>query len=266
MPPALEDPILIDYGINASTCARIRSATDRPEIGLHTVYLNFFRPQEGLSNLVRQLHDQLKSDERILVFFTSTREADVFAESTGCAVYHSKLPDAARSKVLNLEKWDQGILKVMACSPAMAQGVDRANVRFVVIYKPGLSLQTVMQMTGRAGRDGRESHVFFVEYGQNIPPRNPDDHRLLHELGQVVHEKMCKVFLTTKFMDGETLAYRCKDRPGRVPCSFCKPDSEIHLLAKAAVQDPPPTPAVERNRARWCQEKGKQVEVSWQSF
>jgi len=199
-----------------------------------------------------------------LVFFTSTQETNTFAESTSCTVYHSKLPDAARSKASNLEKWNQGILRVMACSPAMAQGVDQSKVRFVVIYKPGLSLQTVMQMAGRAGRDEQESHVFFVKYGQNIPPRNPADHRLLHELGQVVHERACKVFLTTKLMDRKALAYHCKHRPSRVPCSFCKPDGEVHLLAKAAAQDPPSAPPVEQNPSQSSQEKGKQVEVSWQ--
>ena len=104
--------------------AFIRSGTDWPEIGLHTVQLDPLLPEEALSHLVHALKGRLEEDERMLVFFGSCMLAGVFAKKSCCAVFHSHLPACGNTKAYNLNKWDKGEATVMACTSAFTSGVD----------------------------------------------------------------------------------------------------------------------------------------------
>lgn len=222
-----------------NSTAFVRSTTDRPEIGLHTIQLSPLMPDEALTHLVHALQGRLKQQERMLVFFNSCDLTDAFAEKNHYAAFHSNLPASGNTKAYNLDMWDRGETTVMACTSAFASGVDRPNIRFVVIYKPRYGLMTIMQMAGRAGRDGTESHVFFAtpeKQGPSFP--NPKDTQMTWELGQLIHEKTCKVYQSMFHMDGETLAQKCSDSPMQVPCDICCPDGEMQRFALDAVKNP----------------------------
>ncbi|KAG2111476.1 hypothetical protein DEU56DRAFT_919981 [Suillus clintonianus] len=236
--------------------AQFRSSTNRPEIGMHVVPVQPIIAQQSLGRLVCALNGLLDDDERILVFFCSQVEAETFAVLHKCAVYHSNLWANGNTKAYNLDLWDRGESKVMACTTAFAQGIDRSKVRFVVIFKPAYGLVVNNQMLGRAGRDGRESHVFFVSDVTGIASfkgskRNQDE--CLLELDRVVHGPECRRYTNTVCMDGVDLATRCNQEPRGVPCDICDPDSPMQQFAiqalsqeqtsishTPAVQAPPP--------------------------
>lgn len=117
-------------------------------------------------------------------------------------------------------------------------GIDRPNVRFIVIFKPSLSLITTMQMVGRAGRDGRESHVFFAPTENDAPSFRVDGPAMPWELGQLVYKKEGRVHQAVCYMDGEELARPCRRRPSQVPCDVWNPDGELHKLAMETVKHP----------------------------
>ena len=238
-PPRFESTLLSRYQLRVGSTAFVRSRTDRPELGFHTVQLEPLLPEEALSHLVQALKGRLKKDEKMLVFFCATALADAFSEKHRCAVFHSRLPKDGNTKSYNLARWDNEEAAVMACSSAFASGVDRPNVRFIVIYNPQYNLMTTMQMAGRAGRDGKESHVFFATpetQGATFRERrNPD---MPWELGQLVHEKQCRVYQSTLYMDGAALARKCSASPSQVPCDVCRPDGEMHTFALNAVKNP----------------------------
>jgi hypothetical protein len=238
-PPCLEKRLLRNYKLDMGSTAFIRSGTGRPEIGLHTVQLDPLLPEEALSHLVHALKGRLEKDERMLVFFESCALAGAFSEKSRCAVFHSRLPASGNTKSYNLSIWDEGETTVMACTSAFASGVDRPRVRFVVIHSPRHSLTTTMQMAGRAGRDGKESHVFFATaetQGASFPDGgNPD---MPWELGQLVHRKQCRAYQWALYMDGEALARECSRSPMQVPCDVCDPGGEMHTFALNAVKNP----------------------------
>lgn len=228
------------YRIKSADAAFLRTATNHPEIGLHSIYLGSLLPDDALQHLVCGLHTKLKENERMLVFFPSCEDADVFAEKLSCAVFHSKLPDQGNTKDFNLARWDAGETLVMACTSAFGAGVDRPNVRFIVIYNPSYNLQQTMQMVGRAGRDGRPSHAFFATSQQAAPSKwkKKKTTNLRKELGKVVYGKDCRVYEASLHMDGELLARRCEEIPNQICCDVCEPDSEMHLFAVRAVAYP----------------------------
>ena len=97
---------------------------------------------------------------------------------------------------------------------------------------------TMMQMAGCAGRDGKESHVFFATteiQGASFPDvGNPD---MPWELGRLVHKKQCRVYQLTLYMDGEALARKCSES-AQDQCNVCHPDGTMHRFTFNAVKNP----------------------------
>lgn len=241
-PPSLQDYLLKKFKLEARHTAFIRGPTNRPEIGLHTLRIASPRDFETLGRLVFALMGRLAPEERMLVFFNNCTDAQNFATEHGFAYYHSQCEDNDAEKGHNLSLWDGGRTKVMACTSAFGAGVDRSHVRFVVMLDPIYTLTGALQMAGRAGRDGRESHVFFV--GSGKAPSSPKDRdgNMAWELGQLVHGRECKVFWAMRHMDGSDFARRCRDLPGQVRCDRCDPASEVHEFARVAMEPLAPSP------------------------
>lgn len=156
-----------------------------------------------------------------------------------CAVFHSELPILqGNTKAENLARWDRGDTQVMACTTAFAQGVDRSSVRFVVIAGVEYGLLVVNQMSGRAGRDGREAHTFYLTQTTSLCSfESEKDYHCIKGLDDVLFSKDCRRYTSIKCMDGRGFAYRCKDRTYAVRCDICDPTSTMHLFALRAIKD-----------------------------
>lgn len=236
-PPVLQQRLLDPYNMTKENTALIRSPTNRQEIGLHTIPVN---GAAGLQSLVHALAKRLKAQERMLIFFNSCDEAERFSTKNQCPVFHSKLLKGDNGKEFNMQLWQNGVSKMMACTSAFGAGVDKPNVRFVVIHKPTYSLMSVLQAAGRAGREGGESHVFFTTT-QKAGPSSPScrsDVDMSWQLSQLLYGDRCKVYQAMECMDGKALARECRQMLNQVHCDICSPDGEIHKLALHAAQNP----------------------------
>jgi superfamily II DNA helicase RecQ len=125
-----------------------------------------------------------------------------------------------------------GDSKMMACTSAFRVGVDRPNVRYVVIHSPKYNFLSLLQVVGRAGRDGTESHVFFTTTGKAGPStQSHAEVDMRWQLDQLLCADRCKARQAMEYMDGKTLAKECRQIPNQVLCDVCFPDSEVHKLA-----------------------------------
>jgi superfamily II DNA helicase RecQ len=254
IPPHLVWSFAEAFKINEDELTEIRSSTDRPEIGMHVVRIPLQAMLSDALNALIRLTDALSArldeEERMLVFFSSNHEAETYAGKTGSAVYHSKLYEQGNTRADNLQRWDQGNTSIMACTTAFAQGVDRPNVRFVVIFKPTFGLLTINQMLGRAGRDGKPSHVFFLTVGNvttsSINVKEAKD-RCLKELELLVNGNDCRRRINMQYMDGAALGKPCVEARG-MKCDICDPGSEMQRLAMNAVRPPTCAPNTTSDR------------------
>ncbi|KAG1718527.1 uncharacterized protein EDB91DRAFT_1090004 [Suillus paluster] len=241
IPPHRVGSYVKPFGILLHDINEVRFATNRPEIGMHVARVEPIAARESLHHLVHTLSLLLGDEDRMLVFFSSTAETEEFGRKARCAMYHSELWQPGNTKAYNLDLWDRGESKVMACTTAFAQGMDRSNVRYVVIFRPAYGLIVNNQMMGRAGRDGRESHVFYVtdKHGKSLPSKakHASDH-CLAELDDVMFGTECRRYTNGLCMDGEQLALRCTDPPRGVPCDICAPNSAMQLLIRKALDNP----------------------------
>ncbi|KAG1844369.1 hypothetical protein F4604DRAFT_1937570 [Suillus subluteus] len=238
-PPANTAAYLKVFSLELNEVLIYRTCTDRPEIGLHVLRILPNRFKASLQSLVRQLQLKMSGPDRMLVFFNSNKEADNFSTTIQCAVFHSDLPTmGGNTKTHNLTRWDSGETKVMACTTAFAQGVDRSSVRFVVISEVEYGLMVVNQMSGRSGRDGREAHTFYLTQKTNLSSFESDqDYHCIKGLDDVLFNNDCRRYTSIKCMDGRGFAYRCNDRPGVAKCDVCDPASEMQGIALRAIKD-----------------------------
>ena len=186
------------------------------------------------------------------IFFNLCKEAEQFSDENHCPVFHSKLPNlGSNTKELNMQLWENGKSKMVACTSLFGAGVDKPGVRFVIIHAPKYNLMSMLQAARRAGRKGTESHVFFTITGKAgpSPPDGCSDVDMRWQLGQLLYSGRCKVYQVMEYMDGKTLAKRCGQIPNQVHCDVCYPDGEVHRLALwAAKEEYPPCP-LNNNRA-----------------
>ncbi|KAI9568143.1 hypothetical protein HD554DRAFT_2038970 [Boletus coccyginus] len=236
-PPAMADTLLRPFRVNKNHINFIRGPTDRPEIGLHYIRAIYTPENNALHSIVNCLHDKLRPEERILVFFNGKKELDKFAAKARCASYHGDLWEPGNTRAENMQRWDLGETRVMACTTGFAQGMDMAHVRFVVMKDPEYGLLLAMQMIGRAGRDGKESHAVVVDTQPGQIFTNWDlttSNSVKDVLG---NDSRCRVLSTTAALDGSEYEHQCKQRPARVACDVCNPGHPIHRAIVAASKE-----------------------------
>ncbi|KIK76771.1 hypothetical protein PAXRUDRAFT_17951 [Paxillus rubicundulus Ve08.2h10] len=139
-PPLAVPHFLKPFNMHPKDVLTIRGPTDRPEIGLHAIRVLPTLQNIPLHHIVRALHNRLEQHERMLVFFNTKWEVETFSKASGSAVFHSNLWEAGNTKAHNLDRWDSGDTKVMACTTVFAQGINRPHIRFVVVFEPDLGL------------------------------------------------------------------------------------------------------------------------------
>ena len=229
LPPDIAAEVLSKYDLKENDFTMIRGPTDRPNLGLHMVEVQGTEPQAlgQLQSLVIGLKDRLTDEERMLVLFGSHKRLKEFQDLTGHLIYSSGLTREEKND--NLGAWDAGHDQVLACTTAFAHGIDQSHVRFVVIFFPPFDLMVNIQMAGRAGRDNKPSHVFFVKSREK--PCN--DKRV----DDVVNTLGCKVEKMMLSMDGPEYAYDClkHSEARRIRCDSCAPDQEIKNYALTCV-------------------------------
>jgi hypothetical protein len=192
---------------------------------------------------VKRLTELLETDERILVFFNSRRQADAFSQETQCAVYHSDLPTVGNTKAYNLSRWDSGSSPVMAATTAAGQGVDRPHVKFILIHERAFGMVPYAQQGGRGGRGGRPSYVITLRdaCGHQTSPYDEDVNCVGAFQGYVAQKGLCRRKALLAIMDGEDCSFICPNDPRYNPCDVCDPDSEMLKIVQAAAAAPDPS-------------------------
>ena len=148
------------------------------KLGLKTVKLHqasFHRPNIAYrvfeSNYkkarVIELCSTLKNSSGIVYCQTrrSVREINAMLSSEGisCAMYHGGMSNTDRSTTMSL--WMRNQTKVIIATNAFGMGIDKPDVRFVIHYEIGDSIEGYFQEVGRGGRD-QEKAIGFALYNQ----------------------------------------------------------------------------------------------------
>ena len=78
---------------------------------------------------------------------------------------HSCTSAANKQQILHSFQTEHGKIRVLIATIAFGMGVDCKRVHRIVHYGPSKNVEAYVQETGRAGRDGRQSHAYILYHG-----------------------------------------------------------------------------------------------------
>ena len=119
--------------------------------------------EDRLRTLVRRLHD-LRGASAI-VYARSRRSCESLARTLrvhdlAAVHYHAGLEPQERSAAQ--EAFIEGRIQTVVATTAFGMGIDKPDIRLVALYNYPESLESYVQMVGRAGRDGRASDTLLL--------------------------------------------------------------------------------------------------------
>ena len=119
--------------------------------------------EDRLRTLVRRLHE-LRGASAI-VYARSRRTCETLARTLrvhdlSAVHYHAGLEPAERSAAQ--EAFIEGRIQTVVATTAFGMGIDKPDIRLVALYNYPESLESYVQMVGRAGRDGRASDTLLL--------------------------------------------------------------------------------------------------------
>ncbi|MCH2197590.1 MAG: DNA helicase RecQ [Flavobacteriales bacterium] len=172
--------------------------------------------QQGREKLLAFL-SKYKDDSGIIYTLSrkSTEQLAMWLNNSGFTAlpYHAGLTPEVRSR--NQERFIRDDVQVVVATIAFGMGIDKSNVRYVVHWNLPKNIEGYYQETGRAGRDGVDSHAMLLySVGDAHMLRGfiddvPDDnHRenLLKKLNQMIdlcESRVCRRQSLLAYFDEE---------------------------------------------------------------
>src|SRR5918994_1672619 len=156
--PATEREIAAALGRDPEV---VRTSVVRPNLRYDVEIVD--GEEARLRTLVRRLHE-LRGASAI-VYARSRRSCESLARTLrvhdlAAVHYHAGLEPEERSAAQ--EAFIEGRIQTVVATTAFGMGIDKPDIRLVGLYNYPESLESYVQMIGRAGRDGRASDTLLL--------------------------------------------------------------------------------------------------------
>ena len=108
---------------------------------------------------------------------------------------HSCTPEANKNSILESFQQEHGAVRLLIATIAIGMGVDCKGVKTIIHYGSYKNLESYVQETGRAGRDGGESVAFLLYNYSNCYSLPAHSHKFLHICHSTCEAPLCSQHL-----------------------------------------------------------------------
>eukprot|EP01024_Parvocaulis_polyphysoides_P024003 TRINITY_DN2206_c1_g1_i3.p1 TRINITY_DN2206_c1_g1~~TRINITY_DN2206_c1_g1_i3.p1 ORF type:complete len:548 (+),score=66.79 TRINITY_DN2206_c1_g1_i3:1198-2841(+) len=166
----MEASIITNLGMRRENILISRNSTFRENL-FYKVKLVFSRVKDDVDVHLQYLTDEKERTGKLgatIVYVQSIKDAytiyeqlkHVFDNGRSIAVYHASLTQQERDDCLRRFQLDK--IEVVIATIAFGMGIDKPNIRNVIMWGHPASIEALYQMGGRAGRDGKPSNVEVI--------------------------------------------------------------------------------------------------------
>ena len=205
------------------TVGRVGAATDT--IVQKCFYARDSRDKEGL--LIDVLMSQGVTNERVLVFVATKREADMLEEH----LYNQGFPATSihgdrtqTEREQALKSFRAGREKVLVATDVCARGIDIPNVAMVINYDMPNQIEDYVHRIGRTGRAGNDGAASaFI---------TPKDARLAKDLCKILQVENVSMYMCTHTLGdpGSACAHARGREGGREECRLQTPSRRLRWM------------------------------------
>jgi ATP-dependent DNA helicase RecQ len=203
----------------------IRQATNRSNIAFA---IKRCENEAGALDFVKREGDRLAMEpgpNKMVLYCPSRRMTEQLAAKLGGFYYHAEM-DPGKQEEQRLG-WLEGDNPILCATSAFGLGVDVHSVKSVFLWGPPYDLESYIQMSGRAGRDGSPAKSVLVTYTsletkikRYLEKSDPSRQISFDQMVAFAKSTRCLRRVITRAMDGLEVSCRTS---GSLPCSHCLP-------------------------------------------
>ncbi|XP_028413582.1 uncharacterized protein LOC114536425 [Dendronephthya gigantea] len=217
--------------LNVYSTFEIEKPPLRGNISYQFVHLSKDKPLETVfGTLIEKLKAKGITTERCIVFCKTRKQCSIvyrlFTAALGeknfidsslsydrCLVqmFHAGSPDSVKVHVVNEMTKDHSHLRLLICTVAFGMGIDCKDVYSSIHFGPSSTVESLIQETGRLGRDGKQC-ICYVLYNGLLTSHCDN------QIKQLVETKNCRQnHISNLFQTNSTMSYPT----GCLCCDHC---------------------------------------------